>query len=340
MTSGKKHKIIITGTGRAGTTLLVELLTELGLDTGFAGLARGQGYYEHCNAGLEHDIESPGAPYIVKNPELCETLPDVLARGLVTIDFAVIPVRQLDSAAASRVRVGGTGSTPGGLRGTGDPSKQKAVLAENFYQLVETLTSHDIPHAFLQFPRFAHDARYAFEKLRPVLGSITYAQFESGFAKVAKPELIHSFTTPIPTDSNTPARSFRRSYWQKRARRWASRSVLFAAFFAVGWWSEPRLSHQEGSFASFNPSSLPPSPYLFAYNPFQFHGHLPPPPNHGPIPGFGGQIHPSPRGFHFPRPPFAGARPLHFPAFFAGPVSAAARSVDLDTINGLDFFAR
>lgn len=30
-----KHHIIISGTGRAGTTFLVQLLTELELDTGF-----------------------------------------------------------------------------------------------------------------------------------------------------------------------------------------------------------------------------------------------------------------------------------------------------------------
>ena len=29
-----EHKVIITGTGRVGTTFLVHLLTELGLDTG------------------------------------------------------------------------------------------------------------------------------------------------------------------------------------------------------------------------------------------------------------------------------------------------------------------
>ena len=32
----KQHHVIITGTGRSGTTLLIQLLTELGLDTGFA----------------------------------------------------------------------------------------------------------------------------------------------------------------------------------------------------------------------------------------------------------------------------------------------------------------
>ena len=34
-------KVIITGTGRAGTTLLVQVLTDLGLDTGYTSDAEG-----------------------------------------------------------------------------------------------------------------------------------------------------------------------------------------------------------------------------------------------------------------------------------------------------------
>ena len=68
------HKVIITGTGRAGTTFLVRLLTELGLDTGYTRDNWQKDYFAHCNAGLEHELNDPKAPYIVKNPGLCETL--------------------------------------------------------------------------------------------------------------------------------------------------------------------------------------------------------------------------------------------------------------------------
>ncbi len=47
------HKVIITGTGRAGTTFLVQLLTELGLDTGYTRRTWSRDYFEHCDAGLE-----------------------------------------------------------------------------------------------------------------------------------------------------------------------------------------------------------------------------------------------------------------------------------------------
>ena len=50
------HKLVITGTGRAGTTFLVQLLTELGLDTGYAPGGGSEDYYEHCSAGMEQGM--------------------------------------------------------------------------------------------------------------------------------------------------------------------------------------------------------------------------------------------------------------------------------------------
>jgi hypothetical protein len=269
MNAERKHKVIITGTGRAGTTLLVELLTELGLDTGYTPSNRRKDYHEHCNAGLEREIEDPKAPYIVKNPALCETLPTLLANGQITIDFALIPIRQLDKAAASRVRVGGNGRVPGGLRGTSDPSKQKTVLAENFHQLVETLTAHDIPHVFLHFPRFAQDARYTYTKLSPLLGDVSYDHFERCFKKVAKPGLIHSFNGAASADAGVPASAFRRSYWRKRMQRRLGRITAFAAFFGIGWgialWSGQRETSASNQPSAKLPVRQSPSEYALAH---------------------------------------------------------------------------
>jgi hypothetical protein len=237
MLTEKKHKIVITGTGRAGTTLLVELFTELGLDTGYTRATFRRDYHDHCKAGLERDIEDPQTPYIVKNPNLCELLPSVLAHGETVIDYAVIPIRQLDHAAKSRIRIGGNGRVPGGLRGTADPLCQKAVLAENFHHLVETLTAYDIPHAFLHFPRFVQDPRYTYAKLGPVLDGISYEHFERCFQRVAKPELVHTFLESQPTDAGVPAQAFRRSSWHKRLRRRVARAAGFLSCFALGFWA-------------------------------------------------------------------------------------------------------
>jgi len=75
-----RSHIVITGTGRAGTTFLVQLLTHLGLDTGFdvdtidlSPIAR---------ASLETDIRDPNAPYIVKSPFLCDLAEEVVASSV------------------------------------------------------------------------------------------------------------------------------------------------------------------------------------------------------------------------------------------------------------------
>jgi hypothetical protein len=96
----KRHHVIISGTGRAGTTVLMQILTKLGLNTGFTD--PWSAIDTNCHAGMECDIRQPNAPYIVKSPWLCDYLEDVMRSQSVVIDRAIIPVRDLFAAAESR----------------------------------------------------------------------------------------------------------------------------------------------------------------------------------------------------------------------------------------------
>ena len=148
-------KVVIAGTGRAGTTLLVQILTDLGLDTGFGS---DQEIDERVHAGLERGIEAPDAPRIVKNPNLSRRLGSLLDEGRVEIEHVIIPVRDLDIAAASRVRntkYGADLHTFGGLIGTSKATRRREALALVFYELLYTVARYDLPHTFLMFPRFA-----------------------------------------------------------------------------------------------------------------------------------------------------------------------------------------
>jgi hypothetical protein len=188
------HKVIISGTGRSGTTFLVQLLTELGLDTGINGRNRDRKYFKNCNAGLEHNLLDDETPYIVKNPALCTRLAAALATGRFVIDHAYIPVRNLDDATASRIDVGGAnGSVPGGLWGTAQASAQRAVLAEMFHELVHTLVSHDIPMTFIGFPRMVTDPEYTRAKLCFLVEGAGRDRFREAFERVADPSLVHCF---------------------------------------------------------------------------------------------------------------------------------------------------
>jgi hypothetical protein len=195
-----RHHTIISGTGRAGTTFLVQLLTALGQDTGFA---EGGIYYDHCHAGFEWDIREPGAPYFVKSPFLCDILDEVMQSGEIVIEHALVPVRDLYSAAESRRHVVARTAmdlepdrVPGGLWHTQDPHSQENVLLGKLYQLIYSLARHDIPVTLLHFPRFIHEPEYLISKLRPVLNGIDDEAIRTAFQSVCRPELVHSYVPP------------------------------------------------------------------------------------------------------------------------------------------------
>jgi hypothetical protein len=233
------HKVIITGTGRAGTTFLVQLLTELGLDTGYTRQNWSRDYYEHCDAGLEFDVFAKDAPYIVKNPDFCGTLPALLATGRFKVDHVLVPVRELDAVAQSRIRVGGAnGNVPGGLVGTADPAAQKGVMAESFHRLMYTLTENDIPHTLLHFPRIVRDPEYTFSKLRFLAPEIDGSAFHAAFQKVARPKLVHEFAGAPAESPGQAGAKFLRAEHRKRVRRRVKRvaaaiAILGAALLAA-----------------------------------------------------------------------------------------------------------
>src|SRR5262249_48005642 len=191
--------VIISGTGRAGTTFLMQLLTELGLDTGFGDSS--SHIIENCNAGMERDLRDLDAPYIVKSPFLCDYLDELLQNPGITVEHAIIPMRDLFSAAESRRDVSRrSGRDPadpvdGGLWHTDKPERQEAVLAHQFYKLLHTIAKHDIPMTLLYFPRLAQEPDYLYEKINSLVGRIAYDSFFRAFRAIARPELIHTFPT-------------------------------------------------------------------------------------------------------------------------------------------------
>ena len=66
-----KHHIIIAGTGRAGTTFLVQLFTELGLDTGFSKEDFLTKIDPISHGGLERSLDDANyekLPRVIKSP--------------------------------------------------------------------------------------------------------------------------------------------------------------------------------------------------------------------------------------------------------------------------------
>jgi len=190
-----RHHSIITGTGRAGTSFIVQLLSHFGKDTGGEALFP---FSELAKAGLEIDLRDDSAPYIVKAPAICSYIDEILSNKTIVIDHAFIPIRHLEAAARSRIdvqeRSGVSKTVPGGLVFTKDPQTQAAVLAELFHNLIFALTRADIPMTFIAYPRLTRDCDYLYEKLKPLVADIDRDRFCEAFDKVRRPEWVHAFT--------------------------------------------------------------------------------------------------------------------------------------------------
>ena len=192
-------KIVITGTGRAGTTVLVRILDALGLD---AGLESGtlSPYMPGVRAGLECRVDDPAAPTVVKDMTLGFRMRQILEEGEVSIAHVVIPTRRLDVAVASRVRAADYGRLPfrrGALTGTLHATEQEQVLVRMKDEIIDALTEFDVPYTVLEFPRFATDAAYTHDKLSAVAPDASVDDVQAALDSCVRPEMIHE--TPLST---------------------------------------------------------------------------------------------------------------------------------------------
>jgi hypothetical protein len=202
-----RSHVVITGTGRAGTSFLVQLLTYLGLDTGFS--SQRMILDRASRAGLEYDLRQENAPYIVKDPNFSLYAEDILQnRKDILIDRVIIPMRDLHAAAESRRHVTNIAKSklspadwskvdptriPGALWLTKDESDQESILLGQIYNLILVLANTTIPITLMHYPRIMKDSQYLYTQLLPILKDITYERFESVFSKAVIPEFVHSF---------------------------------------------------------------------------------------------------------------------------------------------------
>jgi len=210
-----RRHVVITGTGRAGTTFLVELFTHLGLETGFNTESILRMKDQHSSAGLERDIRNNNCPFIVKSPWFCDYAEQVMSRDDISIEHVFIPIRDLNAAAESRRHVTRTGiqklpffkrftrmvkpnisnKFTGGLWHTKsiDPGKQEDILVKQLYKLMLAISEKTTPVTLIRYPRLTQDCPYLFGKLEPVLQGFSFEQFCETFHNVVRPELVHNF---------------------------------------------------------------------------------------------------------------------------------------------------
>jgi len=202
--------ILIGGTGRAGTTLLVQYFTALGFDTGFS-LERALSRVDDISrSGLEHPYQKGKAAgrrlaYVAKSPNYGKNLHDDLATGELVVKHCIIPVRELSAAAESRRHVTrqalASGKTDadrqkgGVIGGPGADKRQERLLAVQFHRLVHTMLTFDVPIHFLKFPEFAKDQQDLHAALGPIMTEhgVTKEESDQALAMVLRPDFINEF---------------------------------------------------------------------------------------------------------------------------------------------------
>jgi hypothetical protein len=197
-----RRHVIISGTGRAGTSFLVQLLTHLGLDTGFSVEDINNGLDECSKAGLEYDVRNANAPYIVKSPFFCDYAGEVLSSSVIKIDHIFIPYRDIKSVAKSRIRVAieskhaeslPVDEIPGGLWCTQESDQQEKILWEKLNKLLSEVSLSHAAVTLISFPKLAQDPLYCYRKLFPIIPQICVGKFKNIFLEVSHPEWIHHF---------------------------------------------------------------------------------------------------------------------------------------------------
>ena len=203
-----KH-ILIAGTGRAGTTFLVELFTELGFDTGFSYATVKSKKNGLANAGLEKSLMDEEVPMLVKDPNFYEYAEQFFRERKRALSFCIIPTREISQVISSRERVhdnnikalgmlermaffikaawyflnGRVKSFEGGLVG---PSRRQLGkhLTQEYYNLIRVLSLNSVPIIHLPFPEFLRDPEELYKQLKPITVEISFEDFLTAYNKV------------------------------------------------------------------------------------------------------------------------------------------------------------
>jgi hypothetical protein len=158
------EKILITGTGRCGTTFLIKLFTFLNFNTGFTKDNYNENIFKNCNSGMERTYDENY--YILKNPKFILNIEHILKDTSVKIKKVIIPIRNFKQSAMSRVK---HGNNPGGLWNSANETTQikfyKHIMSNYLYFMVK----YDIETIFIDFDKMINDKQYLFNKLKSIL---------------------------------------------------------------------------------------------------------------------------------------------------------------------------
>lgn len=184
----KKH-IVVTGTGRAGTTFVMGMLTVSGVDTGFT-LEDIAMINVKTRAGLERDVFPAGDwPRVVKSIHIANDIwnfADVI--GMQCVERFIVPIRDVNAAANSR-RERQSEFWPGypvsgGHSDIQNPKDVDHELLRRHYDLILAAALHCIPVTHLHYPRLVQDACYLYNSLQHIFDLGDFVVWRDNFREL------------------------------------------------------------------------------------------------------------------------------------------------------------
>jgi hypothetical protein len=200
--------VFIATSGCAGSSLLMAILTKLGMDTGveFQGpnnILRGKpsfgGQYEVKIHGKQGQANSKHFPYIIKSRRICWGLSERIDRWDLKVDYVYGLLRGPTFFDAVKERA--ERNKPEGFweKKMADPNSVEKINAElrriekNFLMLCLNLAKLDIPHTMLAYPDYAINLSLTYKKLNYLMTkySISYEKFEQVCNELIDKELLN-----------------------------------------------------------------------------------------------------------------------------------------------------
>jgi hypothetical protein len=176
------EKILITGTGRCGTTFLIKLFSFLEFNTGFNRNNYMAFIHNNCNSGMETPYDSDY--YINKNPQFISNIENILKDTSIKIKTVIIPIRDFKSSAISRVK---NSNNKGGLWNAFDELSQINYYKDIISNYIYFMTKYEINTIFIDFDKMISDKKYLFDKLKNILDekNIEFDVFSNVYAEVS-----------------------------------------------------------------------------------------------------------------------------------------------------------
>jgi len=195
---GSCEKTLIIGTGRCGSSCLLQFFNNTGINT----KCNNEKINPRCLGGFESGVDGFEKFNIVKNTCDKDFIKKIKNKN-INLKNVIIPIRNLSDAAESRRYqtkiygdINSTRIPAGGvhLNATMSPGSMENKLSEFIYNNLLELSELNIQPILLDFPRFVEDKNYLWDKIRHILSDVKYGEFCEIFDNTFDISKVHTYS--------------------------------------------------------------------------------------------------------------------------------------------------